>query len=286
MNKLLLVVMAAVLLMFSCNNKKTRTVEPVAVGETTKDSVDRAEDEDSVPTDTLEQMIVQTPMPKVADELFDDFFFNFAASRKLQRERTVFPFPIYRNGKTEYVSQGEWKMDHYFMPQGFYTLIFDEERDMEAVQDTSLNEAVVEKIYFNTGAVQRYHFLRRRGAWMLCEMKTEPLAENRNASFLEFYHRFVTDSTFQAESLHDPVMFSGPDPDDDFARMEGMITADTWPAFAPELPERMLYNIVYGKPGEPHDTRIFLMRGIANGLEIEMSFRNMGGRWLLMKLTT
>ena len=121
---------------------------------------------------------------------------------------------------------------------------------------------------------------------MLCEVDTDPLAQNRNASFLEFYHQFVTDSIFQAESLHDPVMFSGPDPDDDFARMEGMITADTWPAFAPELPDRMLYNIVYGKPKTPTDTRVFLMRGIANGLEIEMTFRHVAGRWLLTKLTT
>ena len=28
--------------------------------------------------DTMEQIIAETPMPKAADELFDDFFFNFA----------------------------------------------------------------------------------------------------------------------------------------------------------------------------------------------------------------
>lgn len=38
-------------------------------------------------------------MPKAADELFDDFLFNFAASRKLQRQRVHFPLPVYRNGK-------------------------------------------------------------------------------------------------------------------------------------------------------------------------------------------
>lgn len=282
MNKLLIAFIASVLLMLSCGGKKTGTVQTLVPKDTVSEP---KEEEDTVPPDTLEQMIVETPMPRVADELFDDFLFNFAASRKLQRERTVFPLPMHKNDKTEYVSKDNWKMDHYFMPQGFYTLIFDSEEQSEAVRDTSVSEAVVEKIYFNTGAVLSHRFTRVRGAWMLCQIDTDPLAQNRNASFLEFYHQFVTDSIFQAESLHDPVMFSGPDPDDDFARMEGMITADTWPAFAPELPDRMLYNIVYGKPKDPTDTRVFLMRGIANGLEIEMTFKHVGDRWLLTKLT-
>ena len=40
--------------------------------------------------DTMEQIIAETPMPKAADELFDDFFFNFAANRKLQMKRIHF----------------------------------------------------------------------------------------------------------------------------------------------------------------------------------------------------
>ena len=120
---------------------------------------------------------------------------------------------------------------------------------------------------------------------MLLEVKTEPMASNPNASFLEFYHKFVTDSVFQTESLNATVQFVGPDPDDDFARMEGILTPDTWPAFAPELPDRMIYNIVYGKPTKESAQKIFVMRGIANGLEVEMTFRRDDGQWKLMKLT-
>ena len=155
---------------------------------------------------------------------------------------------------------------------------------MELVRDTSVSEAKVEKIYFNTGAVVQYMFRRIKGAWLLIEQKTEPIASNRNASFLNFYHQFVTDSVFQTESLDETVQFVGPDPDDDFAQMEGILTPDTWPAFAPELPDRMIYNITYGKPGAKSDKIIFVMRGIANGLELEMTFRQRGGRWQLMKL--
>ena len=54
---------------------------------------------DTQAMDSVEKLIEETPMPKAADELFDDFLFNFAANRKLQKQRVHFPLPVYRNGK-------------------------------------------------------------------------------------------------------------------------------------------------------------------------------------------
>lgn len=253
--------------------------------EAAADTVDSTVLED-FDADTLELLIAETPMPRAADELFDDFLFNFAANKKLQMERVAFPLRTIRNGDTTFVNNREWQMERFFMRQDYYTVIFDDEKQMELVKDTSVNQAIVEKIYFNTGAVIQYMFHRIKGAWMLLEVKTEPLQSNNNASFLEFYHQFVTDSVFQAESLGETVKFVGPDPDDDFAQMEGILTPDTWPAFAPELPDRMIFNVVYGKPKRGSNQKIFVMRGIANGLEVEMTFRLVGDHWKLMKLTT
>ena len=280
MKRLLLWALVLTTLMFSCKGKQSAdTTEDVPQDTVATASADTAES-----LDTLELLITETPMPRAADELFDDFLFNFAANRNLQMERVVFPLTTVRNGDTTMVDKGQWKMEHFFMRQEFYTVLFDSERQMEVVKDTSVNHAVVEKIYFNTGAVISYVFSRIRGAWMMHEVKTDPISANRNASFLEFYHRFVTDSLFQTESLGETVRFIGPDPDDDFARMEGILTPDTWPAFAPELPDRMIYNVVYGQPAKATDTKIFVMRGIANGLEAEMTFRRADGRWRLVKL--
>lgn len=281
MKRLSLVALALALLMLSCKGGQTAAPTDTA----SADSADNAAT-DSVGEvlDTLEQLITETPMPRAADELFDDFLFNFAANRKLQMERIAFPLQTIRNGKTTRVDRGEWQMEHFFMRQDFYTVLFDDQQQMELVRDTSVSQATVEKIYFNTGAVIQYKFRRVKGAWMLLEVVTEPIAQNRNASFLGFYHQFVTDSAFQAESLGQTVTFVGPDPDDDFAQMEGILTPDTWPAFAPELPDRMIYNIVYGKPQGDSDQKVFVMRGIANGLEVEMTFSRDGGQWRLVKL--
>ena len=65
-----------------------------------------------------------------------------------------------------------------------------------------------------------------------------------------------------------------------------MITADTWPAFASEMPSKMIYNIIYGQTYTESDHKIFVIRGISNGLEVEMTFERKGGKWLLVELST
>ena len=220
MKRLLFGALVLTALMFSCKGKQTGdTAEDVP-----QDTTDTTVVQDTVGIDTLEQLITETPMPRAADELFDDFLFNFAANRKLQMERVAFPLAVIRNGQVTQVGKDSWQMERFFMRQDFYTVLFDDEKQMELVKDTSVSRAIVEKIYFNTGAVQQYKFRRVNGAWMLLEVQTEPIASNRNASFLQFYHHFVTDSVFQSESLGETVKFIAPDPDDDFAQMEGYLT--------------------------------------------------------------
>ena len=88
------------------------------------------------------------------------------------------------------------------------------------------------------------------------------------------------------KSLNDTVTLVGPDPDDCFNVMEGIITPDTWEAFAPQLPSKVLYNIIYGQPEPVGNEIILILRGIANGQEMELRFKRVNNRWLLMKMTT
>lgn len=269
------------LLMLSCTGNKGQRTDIQA------DSLAVAADSiDTVAVDTLEQLIIDTPMPKAADELFDDFLFNFAANKRLQRERVVFPLNVRKKNKDEQIAKERWKMEHFFMRQGYYTLMFNDDQQMRLMKDTSVNRAIVERIQLRKNEVTDYVFRRIRGAWMLLEIRKTTIEDNVNASFLEFYRHFVTDSAFQVKSLNRMVDFVGPDPDDDFGMMEGVITADTWEAFAPKLPSKTIYNIVYGDPQEEGDEKIFIMRGIANGLELELRFKKVGERWLLMKMMT
>ena len=240
---------------------------------------------DTQAMDSTEKLIEETPMPKAADELFDDFVFNFAANRKLQMSRINFPLPVYHNDKLKkQIGKKHWKMEHFFMRQDYYTLIFDNQKQMNLVKDTTIDHVVVEKVFYHKKTVQQFLFNRINGQWMMTSINYKPMYSNKNASFLKFYGKFATDSTFQAEHLHNPVKFVGPDPDDDFSTMTGDIEPETWPAFAPKLPSSMIYNIIYGQKYNESNQKIFVIRGIANGLETELTFKRIGGKWMLTKL--
>jgi hypothetical protein len=281
MKRLLIAFFAGLMLVFSCTgNKAGQTVDGLS-DSTAIDSSELAE-----PIDSMELLITETPMPRAADAMFDDFLFNFLANKKLQKERIIFPLKLVEGEKTELMEKSKWKMEHLFMRQGFYTLLFNNDKQMSLMKDTAVSEAVVERILLRKAKVKEYHFLRIKGAWMLTEVRTTPLKDNANASFLSFYKQFASDSLFQLKSLNETVQFVGPDPDDDFSVMEGIITPDTWEAFAPELPSRMIYNIIYGDAKKETNSKLFVLRGIANGQELEMTFKRKDGKWLLTKLAT
>lgn len=87
MKRFFIAIAAGVLLMFSCTGNRSGQG-----GEMPEDSV--ADSVDTVETDTMELLITQTPMPRAADAMFDDFLFNFLANKRLQKERIVFPLRI------------------------------------------------------------------------------------------------------------------------------------------------------------------------------------------------
>ena len=216
---------------------------------------------DTSAADSAESIISETPMPKAADELFDDFVFNFG--------------------------RYAWKMERFFMLQEYYTLIFDNERQKNLVKDTTIDHVVIEKIFFRLKTVQQFLFNRVNGEWMLTSMNYKPMYQNQNASFLKFYQRFATDSAFQVRSMADEVQFTAPDPEDDFSTISGVMMPQQWPDFKPSLiPSGIIYNILYGQKYTESGKKIFLIRGIANGLEIEMTFKRMGGHWKLTKFNS
>ena len=260
-----------------CSDKK-----PVAADTAVVDSLQVV---DTASVDTLDEIISEQPMPKAADELFDDFIFNFAANRKLQMARVKFPLKIVDGEKVATLGKKQWKMEHFFMEQGYYTLIFDNMKQMDVVKDTSINNVVVEKVYLTKEKVEKYMFERLNGRWFLTSIRTNDMVHNTNASFLAFYQKFASDPEFQLESLNNPVLFTGPDPDDDFSTMTGEIAPETWPAFAPELPSGFIYNIMYGQKYTEGNQKIFVMRGIANGMEMQLTFKRIDGEWKLTSLS-
>lgn len=282
MRKTVFIVFWASLMMLTvgtgCTDTKTSSVDSLGVDSLLTDSLG---------TDSMEALIEDEPMPKAADELFDDFIFNFAANRRLQSERTDYPVSLDTYGKVSKVEKGKWGMEHFFMRQGYYTLLFNSPHQLDVVKDTAIGCVYVEKISFAKNQVKRWLFNRVLGLWKMQGVKVMPLAKHEDAQFLKFYSHFASDSTYQSVSIAESVSFSGPDPEDDFSRMNGELMAEQVPMFMPWLPTGTLYNIHYGiEPYKASNTRVFVIRGIANGMESELTFERKRNGWMLTKLNT
>lgn len=239
---------------------------------------------DSVADDIVEELISRMPTSAVAEELFDDFFFNFASSRRVQKSRIDFPLPVINDSKTTRISREEWKHDYFFMHNTVYTIIFDNTRQLSAPQDTSVNKVTVEHINLKEQTIKQYHFSRKRGEWRMNSIELSGYKNHPNASFLTFYNKFTTDSVFQIHSIADPLEFSGPDPDDELSQMEGMLMPEQWLSFAPPLPSGNIYNIIYGSQTAGSNQKILLMQGVANGFVTELVFQKKGGQWQLVRM--
>lgn len=242
-------------------------------------------EEQEVEEEPLPERFENDDLPKAADEVFEDFVYYFASNEHLQRRRISFPLPLETRSGGSVVEEEKWRMDSLFMSTGAYTLILDKAEQRDELNDSTLDTVIVEKVFFAEDSVEQFIFRRNEGRWMLTSIRQQLLTDNRNAQFLAFYHKFTTDSAFQQHSLSRQIEFSGPDPDDDFARLEGFITPDSWEAFAPELPQDTIYNIVYDLRDQTTREKTLFVCGIANGMEMELTFRQRRGQWKLTRMT-
>ena len=263
--------------LISCGNKKAK-MDPFA---TIAEMVDSA----GYKADTLQEAEVkEEPKPMVADELFDDFIFNYASDDALQRQRTVFPLPYYDRDTPLKIEADFWKHDYLFTKENCYTLLFDKEEDMDMVGDTTLTSVQVEWIFLKTRMVKRYYFERKRGMWMLGAINLREMEKGENEDFVEFYTRFVRDSVYQSKHISHPLQFITIDPDDEFSILETTLDVDQWYAFRPVMPTDRLSNINYGQKNEDlSDTKILKVNGIGNGYSNIFYFRKRGKGWELYK---
>lgn len=237
--------------------------------------------------DTLvAEPVEEVPKPIEADELFDDFIFYYATDTAFQRQRTVFPLPYYKGDTPLKIEKKYWKHDPLFADQTCYTLLFDNEEDMELVGDTSLTSVQVEWIYLKTRTMKRYYFERNKGVWMLEAINLRKLEDEHDGEqdFASFYARFAVDSVYQREHIHEPLTFVTVDPDDEFAILETTLDIDQWYVFRPALPADRLSNIDYGQRNDDHSSnKILKVNGMSNGYSTVFYFRRRGGEWELYK---
>jgi len=264
-------------LLASCNGNKSK-IDPFKSLTSLVDSVNQ--DTDSTTIDSVENI----PQAVKADETFDDFIFSFASDKKMQQQRIHFPLTFKNENSVSKIERRFWKGDHLFTKQSYYTMLFDNESDMDLMTDTSLKSAQFEWYYMNTNKIKRYNFKREKGAWILGSIAINSIKSSQNESFIEFFHKFTNDSIFQRSRIHEPLTFVTTDPDDDFSILETTMEINQWFAFAPVLPKVRFSNINYGQSNtDSSDTKILSMKGLGNGFSNTLYFKRQGNQWEFYK---
>lgn len=234
--------------------------------------------------DTVHLPEVEEPQPIEADELFDDFIFNYAQDHVLQLQRTIFPLPYYNEDVPLKIEKAYWKHDDLFCKENAYTLLFDKEEQMDLVGDTTLKSVQVEWIFLKTRMMKKYYFEKLKGVWMLEAINLRKLTADDPADFIDFYARFANDSLFQMEHIAQRLQFVTIDPDDEFSILETTLDAGQWAAFSPQLPKERLSNIDYGQHvSSQSNTRILKINGIGNGFSNLFYFRRLDESWELYR---
>ncbi len=263
----------------SCDRKRVVSEVDYSV-ENVSDSVDEAS------SDSLllfpEPEMEEEELPANADELFDDFVFEFSRLRKFQASRVGFPLPVVVHGDTSWIDQEDWRHENLFAHYDYYTVFFNNEEQMEMEKRTDLEHVDMEWIDMEKRKFKTFHFERREGKWMLVEETVQPIVESPLADFMDFYVRFVEDADFQSRSVADPLRYVTADPDDDFSMIEGTLDHEQWDAFKPQLPAGRLTNIRYGQTYDDPRRMILVKQGISNGLMDILTFRRRGGNWKLV----
>ena len=268
-------------MVFSCNiGKNDRT--PFASIEDMVDSAAVARADSAALADSLRRIEEEEVKPVRADELFEDFMYNFSSDARFQRRRVVFPLEFHDADTVYRIERKYWKQDTTFNRSNTYYILFDRESDLDLEGDTSLNAVRVEWVYLNTMMEKTYLFERVRGAWMLSRIDLKPLAD-ADEDFTGFYRRFVTDSLFQSRHVANPLEFVTVDPDDEFSILHTTLGVSEWFAFRPELPDDVLPNIDYGQQNDGASTSKVIKLNGSDGYSAILYFHKRRGECMLYK---
>lgn len=248
------------------------------------------EPEDTVSADTLpreeEELDLSEEQTPQLDGVFNDFLFAYLHSSTLRRQRTEMPLRLEYGGRpAEMLEQFDPAFEFSFLSGEYFTTLYGNASQMLAEDEEEAEEdslVSLQRINLNDGTIRNFHFLRRGGQWMLSAIREATFHDDSLGDFLSFYSRFCTDSIFQAEAIANPLRIKIHDEDDEEGSIDGIIDADQWQTFCPEVPSGIISNIRKDQTYGGH--RIVLRKsGQSNGLQEVFTFTKERGNWRLTR---
>ena len=247
--------------------------------------------EEDVQADTLaeeeeeELDIIEEESPAL-DGVFNDFLFAYLHSSRLRRERTARPLRLEHTDRPAKILEDfDPVFEFGFLSGEYFTTLYGSSQQMHADDEGELEEDSIvslQRINLNDRTIRNFQFLRSQGRWRLDVVRESTFEDDDLCDYLNFYARFCSDSLFQIQSIADPLHVVIQGSEDEEGSIDGIIDADQWQTFCPEMPAGIISNIKKGQHYGGH--RILLRKsGQSSGLQEIFTFTREKGEWRLTR---
>ncbi len=233
--------------------------------------------------DTITDSCDLLRVPVAADELFDDFIFDFMHNADFQSSRICFPLPELSVGANRQIQRKDWKYDNLYADDDVFTMLFDNEAAIANEKDTLLDRVLVENVDLDGEILRTYDFRRLKGIWMLSSVGESPLSASGNGEFYAFYKQFVTDSLFQQKHVQKTFQFRTYDLDSSEG-MNGTLDRNQWLVFRPEMPAHKFSNVCYAPNSRDSRMRVLVLGSLSGGMNCCLKFERQNDDWCLTYL--
>lgn len=243
-----------------------------------------------VEEDTLmqeeEELGLDEEVTPALDGVFNDFLFAYLHSRTLRRQRTANPLRLEYIGRpAEMLEEFDPEFEFGFLSGEYFTTLYGNAVQMQAEDDEEMEEdslVSLQRINLNDGTIRNFLFVREGGHWQLDAIREATFHDDELSDFLAFYARFCTDSLFQSQSIANPLHVVLQDPDDEDGDIDGIIDADQWQTFCPDVPSGIISNI---RKGQSYGGQKIVLRksGLSNGLQEVFTFTKERSGWHLSR---
>ena len=242
---------------------------------------------DSIPEDTLVYDVVDAPLSEAVDGSFVDFLYTFTHNRTFQLSRLRLPLAVVDNAsETLRYIRTQRAFDGEFNPtnKDCYVLLLNDMDEMNEAFGDGATEATLHLVDLPESRVRCFDCVRSEGIWQVTAESDIPFSQHSRGGFLEFYHRFVTDSVFQIAHVAQPLSISMPDEDEEDEMIEGTIDADQFPVFAPELPLGQFIIMECGIRGHNPHRVVMVKCGMASSMMDVLTFEKESNGWKLVSM--
>ena len=195
-NDIIIAVLAVItaLCLSACGGQKATETAPIV------DSMDVPVD--TMAQDSIDSLAANQPIPKAADEYFNDFIYSFTSNRKYQLTRVRFPLPVQRGSQTTFIQRAQWHFTRLHFKEAVYTVFFDNKRSLDLEKSKTLKQVSIQWFHMKRGETESYLFHRGDdGQWRLEQIKYSSIDDYADAAFIKFYQRFASDEAFQRKHL-------------------------------------------------------------------------------------